>query len=161
MGSQAGPYWGQAGDLTQCPLQKLPEHWDNNKKLCLRVAENAAPLQAAEAAVVRQKCQDFEVPAWGLLSTFGKALLLFPAAGSWLPSQTPSSHAGPAARLPREFPGKSSFLIHRNRPLQLTGRGKEGEDTRATAVLTGIVWLPLTLGAGEGQPLQVWLQLPG
>uniref|UniRef100_A0A8C9NDF6 Dynein axonemal heavy chain 17 n=1 Tax=Serinus canaria TaxID=9135 RepID=A0A8C9NDF6_SERCA len=42
-------------------LQKLPESWDNNKKLCLRVAESAAPLQAAEAAIIRSKCQDFEV----------------------------------------------------------------------------------------------------
>uniref|UniRef100_A0A8C0VE51 Dynein axonemal heavy chain 17 n=1 Tax=Cyanistes caeruleus TaxID=156563 RepID=A0A8C0VE51_CYACU len=41
-------------------LKKLPEHWDNNKKLCLRVADNAAPLQAAEAAILRQKCEDFE-----------------------------------------------------------------------------------------------------
>uniref|UniRef100_A0A674H6Q3 Dynein axonemal heavy chain 17 n=1 Tax=Taeniopygia guttata TaxID=59729 RepID=A0A674H6Q3_TAEGU len=41
-------------------LQKLPESWDNNKKLCLRVADNAAPLQAAEAAILRSKCQDFE-----------------------------------------------------------------------------------------------------
>uniref|UniRef100_A0A8C5IYP6 Dynein axonemal heavy chain 17 n=1 Tax=Junco hyemalis TaxID=40217 RepID=A0A8C5IYP6_JUNHY len=41
-------------------LQKLPESWDNNKKLCLRVSESAAPLQAAEAAVIRNKCQDFE-----------------------------------------------------------------------------------------------------
>lgn len=89
--------WGPGQGLTGArlvtprgvPLQKLPEHWDNNKKLCLRVAENAAPLQAAEAAVLREKCQDFEVPAWGLrgacLGTLGKALLLFPAAGSWLP----------------------------------------------------------------------------
>ncbi|NXS24935.1 DYH17 protein, partial [Mystacornis crossleyi] len=38
-------------------LQNLPELWDNNKRLCLRVAENAAPLQAAEAAVLRQKGQ--------------------------------------------------------------------------------------------------------
>ncbi|NWW14013.1 DYH17 protein, partial [Oreocharis arfaki] len=38
-------------------LQNLPEGWDNNKRLCLRVAENAAPLQAAEAAILRQKCQ--------------------------------------------------------------------------------------------------------
>uniref|UniRef100_A0A8C3EQ44 Dynein axonemal heavy chain 17 n=1 Tax=Corvus moneduloides TaxID=1196302 RepID=A0A8C3EQ44_CORMO len=41
-------------------LQNLPELWDNNKRLCLRVAENAAPLQAAEATILRQKCQDFE-----------------------------------------------------------------------------------------------------
>ncbi|NXU67438.1 DYH17 protein, partial [Horornis vulcanius] len=44
-------------DSTWCPLQKLPEHWENNKRLCLRVADNAAPLQAAEAAILRQKCQ--------------------------------------------------------------------------------------------------------
>ncbi|NXU45124.1 DYH17 protein, partial [Drymodes brunneopygia] len=36
---------------------KLPERWENNKRLCLRVAENAAPLQAAEAAILRNKCQ--------------------------------------------------------------------------------------------------------
>uniref|UniRef100_A0A674GE64 Dynein axonemal heavy chain 17 n=1 Tax=Taeniopygia guttata TaxID=59729 RepID=A0A674GE64_TAEGU len=72
-------------------LQKLPESWDNNKKLCLRVADNAAPLQAAEAAILRSKCQDFEVPAWGLragrqlLGSFGKTLQLFPSARSWLP----------------------------------------------------------------------------
>ncbi|NWR46185.1 DYH17 protein, partial [Regulus satrapa] len=41
-------------------LQKLPEHWDGTKKLSVRVAEHAAPLQAAEAAVLRHKCQDFE-----------------------------------------------------------------------------------------------------
>uniref|UniRef100_A0A8C0VD33 Dynein axonemal heavy chain 17 n=1 Tax=Cyanistes caeruleus TaxID=156563 RepID=A0A8C0VD33_CYACU len=45
-------------------LKKLPEHWDNNKKLCLRVADNAAPLQAAEAAILRQKCEDFESSCW-------------------------------------------------------------------------------------------------
>ncbi|KAM7035687.1 dynein axonemal heavy chain 17 [Acridotheres tristis] len=55
-------------------LQKLPEHWDNNKKLCLRVAESAAPLQAAEAAVLRDKCQDFEVQQLAFRESFlGKA----------------------------------------------------------------------------------------
>ncbi|NXD31458.1 DYH17 protein, partial [Spelaeornis formosus] len=38
-------------------LQKLPEQWDNNKKLCLRVVENVAPLRAAEAAIIHDKCQ--------------------------------------------------------------------------------------------------------
>ncbi|NXF14308.1 DYH17 protein, partial [Smithornis capensis] len=38
-------------------LQKLPGRWSNNKKLCLRVAESAAPLQANEAAILRGKCQ--------------------------------------------------------------------------------------------------------
>ncbi|KAF2980505.1 hypothetical protein EK904_000039, partial [Melospiza melodia maxima] len=51
-------------------LQKLPESWDNNKKLCLRVAESAAPLQAAEAAVIRNKCQDFEVQQLAFRETF-------------------------------------------------------------------------------------------
>lgn len=123
----AGAYWGQAGDPTWCPLQKLPESWDNNKKLCLRVADNAAPLQAAEAAILRNKCQDFEVPAWGpragrqLLGSFGKTLRLFPNARSWLPLRGPCSHTGPAARLQGEFPGKSPFLVHRTRTLQITG----------------------------------------
>ncbi|NXH39972.1 DYH17 protein, partial [Dicaeum eximium] len=55
-------------------LQKLPESWDNNKKLCLRVAENAAPLQAAEAAILRDKCQEFEVRQLAFRDTFqGKA----------------------------------------------------------------------------------------
>ncbi|NWV63827.1 DYH17 protein, partial [Malurus elegans] len=38
-------------------LQNLPERWENNKRLCLRVAENAAPLQAAEAEILRKKSQ--------------------------------------------------------------------------------------------------------
>lgn len=166
MGGWAGAYWGQAGDPTWCPLQNLPELWDNNKRLCLRVAENAAPLQAAEAAILRQKCQDFEVPAWGLragrqlLGSFGETLLLFPTAGSWLPSQAPSSHTGPAARLPGHFPGKCPFFVRRPRPLQVTEQGKEGKDTRATAVPTGTAGPPLTLDAGEGQLLQFWLQFP-
>ncbi|NWV92100.1 DYH17 protein, partial [Machaerirhynchus nigripectus] len=55
-------------------LQDLPERWDNNKRLCLRVAEDAAPLQAAEAAILRQKCQDFEVQQLAFRETFqGKA----------------------------------------------------------------------------------------
>ncbi|NXP83472.1 DYH17 protein, partial [Ramphastos sulfuratus] len=29
-------------------LQDLPEHWDSTKKLCLRVKQNVAPLQAHE-----------------------------------------------------------------------------------------------------------------
>ncbi|XP_039572044.1 dynein heavy chain 17, axonemal isoform X2 [Passer montanus] len=51
-------------------LQKLPESWDNNKKLCLRVADNAAPLQAAEAAILRNKCQDFEVQQLAFRESF-------------------------------------------------------------------------------------------
>uniref|UniRef100_A0A803VV29 Dynein axonemal heavy chain 17 n=1 Tax=Ficedula albicollis TaxID=59894 RepID=A0A803VV29_FICAL len=54
-------YGDKMPDEIHLQLQKLPEQWDNNKKLCLRVAESAAPLQAAEAAVLRDKCQDFEV----------------------------------------------------------------------------------------------------
>uniref|UniRef100_A0A803WBL3 Dynein axonemal heavy chain 17 n=1 Tax=Ficedula albicollis TaxID=59894 RepID=A0A803WBL3_FICAL len=53
-------YGDKMPDEIHLQLQKLPEQWDNNKKLCLRVAESAAPLQAAEAAVLRDKCQDFE-----------------------------------------------------------------------------------------------------
>ncbi|NWU29126.1 DYH17 protein, partial [Dyaphorophyia castanea] len=62
--------WGQAGDPTWCRLQNLPERWDNNKRLCLRVAENAAPLQAAEAAVLHQKGQEFEVQQLAFRETF-------------------------------------------------------------------------------------------
>ncbi|XP_030817712.1 dynein heavy chain 17, axonemal [Camarhynchus parvulus] len=51
-------------------LQKLPESWDNNKKLCLRVADSAAPLQAAEAAILRSKCQDFEVQQLAFRESF-------------------------------------------------------------------------------------------
>nr|XP_054501017.1 dynein axonemal heavy chain 17 [Agelaius phoeniceus] len=51
-------------------LQKLPESWDSNKKLCLRVAESAAPLQAAEAAIIRSKCQDFEVQQLAFRESF-------------------------------------------------------------------------------------------
>ncbi|NWX62644.1 DYH17 protein, partial [Promerops cafer] len=48
--------------------------WDNNKKLCLRVADSAAPLQAAEAAILRNKCQDFEVQQLAFRESFqGKA----------------------------------------------------------------------------------------
>ncbi|NXB98994.1 DYH17 protein, partial [Orthonyx spaldingii] len=55
-------------------LQKLPERWDNNKRLCLRVAENVAPLQANEAAILRNKCQDFEVQQLAFREDFrGKA----------------------------------------------------------------------------------------
>ncbi|NWI40584.1 DYH17 protein, partial [Picathartes gymnocephalus] len=73
-----GAYWGQAGDPTWCPLQNLPERWDNNKRLCLRVAENAAPLQASEAAILRGKCQDFEVQQLAFRESFqGKAPFLY------------------------------------------------------------------------------------
>ncbi|NWV39884.1 DYH17 protein, partial [Grantiella picta] len=51
----------QAGDPTWCPLQNLPERWENNKRLCLRAAESAAPLQAAEASIIRKKCAEFEI----------------------------------------------------------------------------------------------------
>ncbi|XP_042635783.1 dynein axonemal heavy chain 17 [Catharus ustulatus] len=53
-------YGDKMSDEIHLQLQKLPEQWDNNKKLCLRVADSAAPLQAAEAAILRDKCQDFE-----------------------------------------------------------------------------------------------------
>ncbi|XP_061233427.1 dynein axonemal heavy chain 17 isoform X1 [Neopsephotus bourkii] len=42
-------------------LQELPEHWDSTKKLCLRVKQEAAPLQASEASTIRRKCRQFEV----------------------------------------------------------------------------------------------------
>ncbi|NXU59271.1 DYH17 protein, partial [Turnix velox] len=42
-------------------LQELPERWDSTKKLCLRVKQNVAPLQAHEAKIIRKKCQKFEV----------------------------------------------------------------------------------------------------
>ncbi|XP_075576162.1 dynein axonemal heavy chain 17 isoform X2 [Pelecanus crispus] len=42
-------------------LHDLPEHWDSTKKLCLRVKQSAAPLQANEVNIIRRKCQQFEV----------------------------------------------------------------------------------------------------
>ncbi|NXH86672.1 DYH17 protein, partial [Edolisoma coerulescens] len=63
----------EAGDPTRCPLQNLPDRWDNTKRLCLRVADNAAPLQAAEAIVLRQKGQDFEVQQLTFRETFQAA----------------------------------------------------------------------------------------
>uniref|UniRef100_A0A8C5X999 Dynein axonemal heavy chain 17 n=2 Tax=Malurus TaxID=55806 RepID=A0A8C5X999_9PASS len=51
-------------------LQNLPERWENNKRLCLRVAENAAPLQAAEAEILRKKSQEFEVRQHAFRETF-------------------------------------------------------------------------------------------
>lgn len=65
--------------LTLCWLQELPEQWDSTKKLCLRVKQNAAPLQANEVNIIRRKCQQFEVPALGL-GSLGKPPLLSPAA---------------------------------------------------------------------------------
>ncbi|NWW45969.1 DYH17 protein, partial [Pedionomus torquatus] len=38
-------------------LQELPEQWDSTKKLCLRVKQSAAPLQANEVNIIRKKCQ--------------------------------------------------------------------------------------------------------
>uniref|UniRef100_A0A8D0EXS5 Dynein axonemal heavy chain 17 n=1 Tax=Strix occidentalis caurina TaxID=311401 RepID=A0A8D0EXS5_STROC len=46
-------------------LHDLPEHWDSTKKLCLRVKQSVAPLQANEVNNLRKKCQQFEVPARG------------------------------------------------------------------------------------------------
>ncbi|NWI54818.1 DYH17 protein, partial [Calyptomena viridis] len=51
-------------------LQSLPGRWSNNKKLCLRVAESAAPLQANEATILRGKCQEFEVKQLAFRETF-------------------------------------------------------------------------------------------
>ncbi|XP_009879601.1 PREDICTED: dynein heavy chain 17, axonemal [Charadrius vociferus] len=42
-------------------LQELPEHWDGTKKLCLRVKQSVAPLQANEVNSIRKKCQQFEL----------------------------------------------------------------------------------------------------
>ncbi|NXL03800.1 DYH17 protein, partial [Mesembrinibis cayennensis] len=42
-------------------LHDLPDHWDSTKKLCLRVKQSAAPLQANEVNIIRRKCQQFEV----------------------------------------------------------------------------------------------------
>ncbi|XP_061866833.1 dynein axonemal heavy chain 17 isoform X5 [Colius striatus] len=42
-------------------LHDLPEHWDATKKLCLRVKQSAAPLQAIEVNSIHKKCQQFEV----------------------------------------------------------------------------------------------------
>ncbi|NXK90148.1 DYH17 protein, partial [Formicarius rufipectus] len=67
-------YGDEMPEQIHLKLQNLPEHWNNNKKLCLRVAESAAPLQASEAAILRRKCQEFEIKQHAFRETFqGKA----------------------------------------------------------------------------------------
>ncbi|NXN68995.1 DYH17 protein, partial [Himantopus himantopus] len=51
-------------------LQELPEHWDGTKKLCLRVKQSVAPLQANEVNIIRKKCQQFEVRQHAFWETF-------------------------------------------------------------------------------------------
>ncbi|NXG18699.1 DYH17 protein, partial [Grallaria varia] len=67
-------YGDEMPEQIHLKLQNLPELWDSNKKLCIQVAKNAAPLQANEAAILRRKCQEFEIQQHGLRETFrGKA----------------------------------------------------------------------------------------
>lgn len=61
-GGQGQAPWSQAADAVWCLLQDLPEHWDSTKKLCLRVKQNVAPLQAHEVKNIYRRCQEFEVP---------------------------------------------------------------------------------------------------
>ncbi|XP_077689901.1 dynein axonemal heavy chain 17 [Eretmochelys imbricata] len=42
-------------------LHDLPEQWNNTKKLSFQVKQNVAPLQATEVAILRRKCQQFEI----------------------------------------------------------------------------------------------------
>ncbi|NXE96762.1 DYH17 protein, partial [Menura novaehollandiae] len=69
-----GTYGDKMPEGIHLQLQNLPERWDNNKKLCLRVAESAAPLQATEATILRKKCQEFEIQQHAFRESFqGKA----------------------------------------------------------------------------------------
>ncbi|XP_071429942.1 dynein axonemal heavy chain 17 isoform X2 [Pithys albifrons albifrons] len=71
-------YGDEMPEQIHLQLQNLPERWDSNKKLCLRVAENAAPLQASEATNLRSKCQEFEMQQHAFRETFqGKAPFSF------------------------------------------------------------------------------------
>uniref|UniRef100_A0A8C4U9P4 Dynein axonemal heavy chain 17 n=1 Tax=Falco tinnunculus TaxID=100819 RepID=A0A8C4U9P4_FALTI len=45
-------------------LNDLPEHWDSTKKLCLRVKQNMAPLQANKVNLICRKCQQFKHAFW-------------------------------------------------------------------------------------------------
>ncbi|NXG00005.1 DYH17 protein, partial [Sakesphorus luctuosus] len=63
-------YGDEMPEQIHLQLQNLPERWDNNKKLCLQVAEDAAPLQASEAAILRRKCQEFEMQQHAFRETF-------------------------------------------------------------------------------------------
>ncbi|NXU85060.1 DYH17 protein, partial [Xiphorhynchus elegans] len=65
-------YGDEMPEQIHLKLQNLPERWDSNKKLCLRVADSAAPLQANEAAILREKCQEFEVQQHTFRETFQK-----------------------------------------------------------------------------------------
>lgn len=42
-------------------LQELPEQWNNCKKNAVTVKQQVAPLQAAEVAIIRRKCGQFDV----------------------------------------------------------------------------------------------------
>ncbi|RDD42081.1 Dynein beta chain, ciliary [Trichoplax sp. H2] len=42
-------------------LRELPEKWNNTKKISVTVKQSVAPLQAAEVAIIRRKCGQFEV----------------------------------------------------------------------------------------------------
>ncbi|XP_065549706.1 dynein axonemal heavy chain 17 [Lathamus discolor] len=54
-------YGVEMSEKVHLQLQELPEQWDSTKKLCLRVKQKAAPLQANEANIIHRKCQQFEV----------------------------------------------------------------------------------------------------
>ena len=41
--------------------QELPEQWNNCKKNAVTVKQQVAPLQAAEVAIIRRKCGQFDV----------------------------------------------------------------------------------------------------
>ncbi len=42
-------------------FQELPEQWNNCKKNAVTVKQQVAPLQAAEVAIIRRKCGQFDV----------------------------------------------------------------------------------------------------
>ncbi|NXL38693.1 DYH17 protein, partial [Glaucidium brasilianum] len=58
---RAGAPWGQCAEAVRCSLQDLPERWASTKKLCLRVKQSTAPLQANEVNNIHKKCQEFKV----------------------------------------------------------------------------------------------------
>lgn len=146
MGGSARADWGQPGDPARCPLQKLPEQWDNNKKLCLRVADSAAPLQAAEAAILRDKCQDFEVPPWGCgwggssEEVLGRLCCSSPLPGPGCPREAPCPPKQVQQLAFREsFLGQAPFLYTDPEPYESLNRVRKG---RTPGPLLSLLALP-------------------
>ncbi|KAM6403695.1 dynein axonemal heavy chain 17 [Rhynochetos jubatus] len=56
-----GTYGEKMPEEIHLQLHDLPEHWESTKKLCLRVKQSTAPLQAREVNSIHRMCRQFEV----------------------------------------------------------------------------------------------------